>query len=117
MPEGLRGADLVVGADLTYNRDSWPALAKTLRALDTPALLSVSERRPNELESLKAFLTEARLRYTVIGSPLPRGYGAEKVRLLSIEKSGNEECDMWAEETYGPESTLVVECRPPLLAH
>ena len=113
VPSGLGGTDLVLGADLTYNRDAWPALVKTIRALDAPALLSVSERRPNELESLMAFLSEAKLRYTVISSPLQRGYAAEKVRLLSIEKPGDEECDMWTEETFGPESTLVVECQPP----
>ena len=43
--------DVVIGADLTYNRDAWPFLIQQLKRLRAPALLSASERRPNELVS------------------------------------------------------------------
>ena len=61
--------DLVIGADLTYNRDAWPALVRALKALDAPALLSASERRANELASLQAFLTENGLTFEVAPNP------------------------------------------------
>ena len=44
---------MVIGADLTYNRDAWPVLFETIQAARAPCLLSASERRPNELASLQ----------------------------------------------------------------
>ena len=113
LPPALLGADVVVGADLTYRRDAWPALVQTLRALRAPTLLSASERRPNELGDLQAFLTAARLRYTVLDSPLRRGYAAEKVKIFRIDTPGEERCELRTEDVYAPEPTLVVECQPP----
>jgi predicted nicotinamide N-methyase len=117
LPAELRDAsvDLVVGADITYNRDAWPVLFQTVRQLNAPALVSATERRPGELATLRAFLSEVRLRYTVVDSPLPRGYGAEKVKLFFIERPmpGEDVCDFWTEETFSAESTLVVRCPKP----
>lgn len=77
--------DIIIGADLTYNREGWPALMKTFKALQRPMLLSASERRPNEFVELQAFLRDSGVRYQVIDSPLSRGYGSEKVRIFSLE--------------------------------
>ena len=78
--------DLVLGADLTYNREAWPALVAQLKALRAPALLSASERRPNELDNLRKYLTDNGLRYDERGSGMARGYAKEKVRLFWIDK-------------------------------
>ena len=78
--------DVVIGADLTYNKDGWEPLTATLRAARAPAILSASERRPNELTQLRAFLTSAGLRYTTTSSPLdPAGYGGRKVQIFLID--------------------------------
>ena len=51
--------DVLIGADLTYNREAWPALFQTIQAARTPSgehtpmLLSASERRRGELASLR----------------------------------------------------------------
>ena len=78
--------DLVLGADLTYNREAWPALVAQLKALRAPALLSASERRPNELDNLRKYLTDNGLRYDERGSGMARGYAKEKVRLFWIDR-------------------------------
>lgn len=81
---GERSVDLVLGADLTYNREAWPALVKTLRALRAPALLSASERRPHELSELEAYLREAGFALAVLDSPIEHGYARDRVRLLRV---------------------------------
>ena len=76
--------DLVIGADLTYNREAWPALVEALRALRAPAVLTASERRPDELRTLQTFLIKEGLEVEVIDSPMTRGYAKTKVRVLRI---------------------------------
>ena len=76
--------DLVIGADLTYNREAWPALVEALRALRAPAVLTASERRPDELRTLQTFLFKEGLEVAVIDSPMTRGYAKTKVRILRI---------------------------------
>ena len=76
--------DLVIGADLTYNREAWPALVEALRALRAPAVLTASERRPDELRTLQTFLVKEGLEVAVIDSPMTRGYAKTKVRILRI---------------------------------
>jgi len=76
--------DLVIGADLTYNREAWPALVEALRALRAPAVLTASERRPDELRTLQTFLVKEGLEVEVIDSPMTRGYAKTKVRVLRI---------------------------------
>ena len=76
--------DLVIGADLTYNREAWPALVEALRALRAPAVLTASERRPDELRTLQTFLFKEGLEVEVIDSPMTQGYAKTKVRILSI---------------------------------
>jgi hypothetical protein len=76
--------DLVIGADLTYNREAWPALVEALRALRAPAVLTASERRPDELRTLQTFLFKEGLEVEVIDSPMTRGYAKTKVRVLRI---------------------------------
>jgi len=76
--------DLVIGADLTYNREAWPALVEALRALRAPAVLTASERRPDELRTLQAFLVKEGLEVELIDSPMTRGYAKTKVRVLRI---------------------------------
>ena len=56
---------MLIGSDLTYNRDAWPVLFETIRAARAPCLLSASERRPNELASLKDAMSKAGLSYRV----------------------------------------------------
>ena len=77
--------DLVIGADLTYNREAWPYLVQAFKALKAPAVLSASERRPNELASLEAYLTESGLTFTVAPSPMKAGYARDKVRVYRID--------------------------------
>jgi len=112
LPQAAQGCDLVLGADVTYSRDAWPALAQTLRSLDAPALLAVSERRPNELAALREFLAEVRLRTSEpIASPLRVGYGAENIRLLMVER-GEGVCESWVDDRdYAVEPRLVVSCK------
>ena len=76
--------DLVIGADLTYNREARPALVEALRALRAPAVLTASERRPDELRTLQTFLVKEGLEVEVIDSPMTRGYAKTKVRVLRI---------------------------------
>ena len=78
--------DVVIGADLTYNREAWPLLVETLQRLQAPAILSASERRPNELQSLKDFFISAGLRYTVVASPMTDGYAASNIVIFRIDK-------------------------------
>lgn len=76
--------DMVVGADLTYNRDAWPLLVQTIKRLNAPVILTASERRVDELANLQAFFAQSGLRYEVAPSPMERGYGREKVRVYRI---------------------------------
>ena len=76
----------MLGADLTYNREAWPALVAQLKALRAPALLSATERLPNELDNLRKYLTGNGLRYDERGSGMARGYAKEKVRLFWIDR-------------------------------
>ena len=52
--------DVLIGADLTYNREAWPALFQTIQAARTPSgehtpmLLSASERRHGEAAGFSA---------------------------------------------------------------
>ena len=115
LPAGLLQPDVVIGADLTYSRDAWPALAQTIRTLRAPVLLSVTERRAGEFAALRAFLDAARLRSTVVDSPMEHGYAADNVRLLWIARPRDgEHCKFWVEEeAFGAaESTLGVQCQP-----
>lgn len=80
--------DLVLGADLTYNRDAWPVLVQTIKRLDAPALLSASERRTDELSSLASFLAKEGLAFELLDSPLADGYAGTNVKLLRIERYG-----------------------------
>ena len=102
---------MVIGADLTYSRTAWPALVQAIQELRAPALLSVSERRPNELRDFQAFLSAARLRFKVIDSPLKRGFAADEVKILRIDAPGDERCEFRTEDVYAPEPVLVIECR------
>lgn len=77
--------DLVIGADLTYNRDGWPFLFRQLQRLRTPAILSASERRPNELTSLRTALDGAGLTYRVVDSPFSIGYASDNIKLFWID--------------------------------
>jgi len=77
--------DLVIGADLTYNRDAWPFLFQQIKRLRAPALLSASERRPNELASLSTALEENGLRYRILPSPFASGYAATNIKIFQIE--------------------------------
>ena len=109
-------ADIVLGADITYSRDAWPALAQTMRALRAPVLLAASERRPQELTALRAYLDAAGLRSELIESPMAAGYAAERVKLLWIERPGDERCTFWTEEDAmqpSAEPLLAVKCEPP----
>lgn len=114
LPAAVRsgGTDLVVGADITYYRDAWPALAAQLRVLEAPALLAVSERRsPNELTDLRAFLDQAELRSTVLDSPMRTGYAKEKVRLFWIDApNGARTCEFGIEDEYAAEEVFTVKC-------
>mgnify|MGYP001197617225 CR=1 FL=1 len=82
--------DIIIGADLTYNRDGWPALMKTFKALGRPMLLSASERRPNEFAELRAFLRDSGVSYKEIQSPFSRGYASDKVRIFSLDAFAEE---------------------------
>ena len=66
--------DMVIGADLTYNREAWPALIAQLQRLRAPAILSASERRDGELASLRAAFDAAGITYSVLDSPFTNGY-------------------------------------------
>jgi len=77
--------DVAIGSDLTYNRDAWPALFKQLQRLRCPAILSASERRDNELASLRAALEVAGFRFSVLDSPLTAGYAGTNIKLFRIE--------------------------------
>ena len=112
-PLALRGADLVIGADLTYSRDAWPALAQTLRELGAPALLAARQRRPNELATLRAFFAAAGLPSTLVDSPLGRGEPAsEPIVLLRIDRpSATTTCEFTVEDEFAVEATFVVKCR------
>eukprot|EP00967_Tisochrysis_lutea_P062056 scaffold79584_cov31-Tisochrysis_lutea.AAC.3 len=68
--------DFLIGSDLTYNRDGWIPLAQTLRATRAPALLTASERRPNELAELEAFFQQQSFVFRRIHSPMTRGYAS-----------------------------------------
>ena len=116
MVETLRGADLVIGADITYSRDSWQALVQTIRALRAPVLLSASERRPGDIAALRAYLSSAKLGSAVVDSPMPRGYASEKVKLLWIDPPGDETCEFWKEDADEegralPEAEFGARCR------
>jgi predicted nicotinamide N-methyase len=78
--------DVVIGADLTYNRDAWPLLVDTIKRLQAPVILTASERRPNELQSLQQFLSEKGLQLDVVQSPMTEGYAARNIRVLRIAK-------------------------------
>ena len=41
LPAVANNVDVVLGADITYSRDSWPALAQTVRQLRAPMLPAV----------------------------------------------------------------------------
>ena len=77
--------DLVIGADLTYNRDGWPFLFRQLQRLRAPAVLSASERRTDELKSLSAALDEAGLTYRVVDSPFSAGYASDNIKIFRID--------------------------------
>ena len=111
-PPALRGADIVIGADLTYTRDAWPALAQTLRDLGAPALLAARERRPNELSKLRDFLASAGLPSTLVDSPLARGKAVtEPVVILSVDRpSSASTCTFSVEDEMAAEPTFVVKC-------
>lgn len=81
---GSNAWDVVIGADLTYNRDGWPYLVQAFKTIRAPALLSASERRPNELASLEDYLMESGLTFEVVPSPMKAGYAREKVRVYRI---------------------------------
>lgn len=76
--------DVVIGADVTYNRDAWPVLFETIEAARVPCLLSASERRPNELDSLQDAMRKAGLTVELVDSPMRNGYGADKVKLFWV---------------------------------
>ena len=82
--------DMLIGADLTYNREAWPALFQTIRAARTPSgehapmLLSANERRKGELSSLREALDRAGLRFETVPSPMSAGYGANQVALFWV---------------------------------
>jgi len=113
IPEVLLRPDIVIGADITYVRDAWPALAQTLRSLRAPALIAVTERRLDELVSLQDYLAAAGLRNSFVDPPTGvRGYAAERVRLLSIERARDDErCEFWTVDDLAPEPVLAVRCR------
>ena len=50
-----------------------------------PAILSASERRTDELKSLRAALDEAGLTYTVVDSPFEVGYASTNIKLFRID--------------------------------
>ena len=78
--------DVVVGADLTYNREAWPVLVETIKRLQAPAILSASERREDELKSLASFLTDEGLSFEIEPSPMAQGYAASNVKIFRIAK-------------------------------
>jgi predicted nicotinamide N-methyase len=78
--------DVVVGADLTYNREAWPVLVETIKRLQAPAILSASERREDELKSLASFLTDEGLSFEMEPSPMAQGYAASNVKIFRIAK-------------------------------
>jgi len=82
--------DVVIGADLTYNRDAWPVLFETIQAAQAPCLLSASERQPNELSSLQAAMSQAGLVFEAVDSPMRSGFGVDKVQLYWVTASGVE---------------------------
>ena len=89
--------DVLIGSDLTYDREAWPVLFETIYASRRPCLLSAAERRPNELAKLQAEMTKAGLSYRVVDSPMSSGvrasapglsesnYGADKVKLFWVQ--------------------------------
>ena len=77
--------DVAIGADLTYNRDGWPFLFRQLQQLRVPAILSASERRTDELKSLRAALDDAGLTYTMVDSPFEVGYASTNIKLFRID--------------------------------
>ena len=81
--------DLLIGADLTYDREAWPVLFETIYAARKPCLLSAAERRPNELQKLQAEMTKAGLTFEVVSSPMRSGYGADKVKLFWVQAGGD----------------------------
>lgn len=85
-PAYTRPWDVVIGADLTYNRDAWPVLVDTLQRLQAPAILSASERRTDELKSLSAYLTERGLSFELVSSPMEDGYAANKIKIFRIAR-------------------------------
>ena len=113
-PNAFMQPDLVLGADITYARDAWPALAQTLRSLRAHALLAASERRPGELAALSEFLTAAGLSNSVLESPLRRGYARDKIRILRLEPASNDSvCEITTvDEEYAVEPTLAIRCEP-----
>ena len=54
--------------DVQKTVGKYEALVAQLKALRAPALLSASERRPNELDNLRKYLTDNGLRYDERGS-------------------------------------------------
>jgi predicted nicotinamide N-methyase len=89
--------DVLIGSDLTYDREAWPVLFETIYASRRPCLLSAAERRPNELAKLQAEMTKAGLSDRVVDSPMSSGvrasapglsesnYGADKVKLFWVQ--------------------------------
>uniref|UniRef100_A0A7S4B360 Calmodulin-lysine N-methyltransferase n=1 Tax=Chrysotila carterae TaxID=13221 RepID=A0A7S4B360_CHRCT len=77
--------DVLIGADLTYNREGWTPLLKTVKLAGAPMLLSASERRPDELNELQRFLELNELPYRMLDSPFTRGYASTDVKLFWIE--------------------------------
>ena len=78
--------DVVIGADLTYNKDGWVPLVQTIKRLRAPVILSASERRPDELRSLSQFFTEAGLEFEVLPSPMSEGYAASNIKVFRIAR-------------------------------
>lgn len=113
IPDALLDPDIVIGADLTYVRDAWPALAQTLRDLRAPALIAATERRANEVLSLQSYLAAAGLPSSPMDlPPSSRGYAAERVKVLSINRARDDErCSFWTvDDELAPESVLAVRC-------
>ena len=78
---------------LPYRQHLWASVplgpiarAAVVQVLAGLALLSATERLPNELDKLRKYLTENGLRYEERGSGMARGYAKEKVRLFWIAR-------------------------------
>jgi hypothetical protein len=85
IPGGRSAKDERKAADeIVQAVNSHAALVEALRALRAPAVLTASERRPDELRTLQTFLVKEGLEVEVIDSPMTRGYAKTKVRVLRI---------------------------------